>query len=104
MWFSTSIQMVRDYMKDPQPLIEELKFRVSERRKLKDQGKLPVQDRKWMEAFTFFVADVIECIETGIKIREEKKTWWERWGKRAVKLLEAGFIIVAGIYAKKLPF
>lgn len=95
---------IRDHMSDPRPLIKDLKFRVSERRKLKDQGVLPVQDKMWMESLTFFVADVLESIATGIKVREERKTWWERWGKRALKLLEAGVIIVAGIYAKKLPF
>jgi len=103
MWLATSINEIRENIKNPEPVIEDLKFRLTLHRYMKDEGIIPENKYKWKEALMYAVHDIFESIHGAYLIRESRKTWWQRWGKRALKLLEAGVIIVAGIYSKKLP-
>jgi hypothetical protein len=102
MWFSSTLNEIRANVADPKPVFEELKFRLSERRILKDKGELPIKNKKWLEAFLFQVVDVFDAIEGAIRLRESRKTWWERVGKRILRVGEYLIIIVGSICLKKI--
>jgi len=94
---------IRENIKCPEPIIEELKFRLTEIKWLRDEAKIPVNKYKWKEALMYTVYDIFESIRGAYLIRESRKTWWERVGKRILKIGEAIIIIAAGIFVKKLP-
>lgn len=50
----------------------------------------------------YFISDILDGIEEGIRIHQSKKSKWQRWGKEVFKISKAILFIVAGIYAKKI--
>ena len=55
------------------------------------------------ERWAWIIADILDAIQTGIAIREARKTWWERVGKRILRILEAVVLVAGHICGKRLP-
>ena len=71
------------------------------RRRQYEQGRLVELHPR--ERWAWIIADILDAIETGIAIREARKTWWQRVGRRIFRLLEAVALIWASIASKRLP-
>jgi len=55
--------------------------------------KLKVLD--WRESWKHKIVDWLDVIHEAIKLHESKKSWWDRWGKRLLRVCESVLNILA---------
>ena len=43
----------------------------------------------WRVAYKYKIADWLDVIHEAIKLHESRKSWWDRWGKRILGIVES---------------
>jgi len=72
-----------------------LKNEIEPRIKKFESGRLHHLD--WREKWKWKIVNVLDTIDEAIKAHEAKKSWWERWGKRILKIAEALLIVASKV-------